>query len=176
MEYETITDYLQIPEGLPITDDQILYIIGNRDLIKSRILSLYRDVSSDMETDYEILQRISFSAPEYGIMGGNINKDALCALIEMKEQIKKQQIQELQEEWNKILEYELHVHWIWQIYRSLPKDQYLILDCLAVKHMKWTAITIEYGYSQSSISRIRKAALNEIRCQFIKRMKGKINE
>ena len=48
MEYRTITDYLQIPQGLPITDEQILYIIGNRDLIKSRILSLYNDISSDM--------------------------------------------------------------------------------------------------------------------------------
>lgn len=78
-----------------------------------------------METDYEILQRISSSAPEYG--------------------------------------------------RSIvpfQKKQYLILECLAVKHMKWTAITIEYGYSQSSISRIRKVALNEIRCRFMKKMKG----
>lgn len=176
MEYRTITDYLQIPQGLPITDEQILYIIGNRDLIKDRILSLYNDISSDMETDYEILQRISSSAPEYGRMGGSANKDVLYALVEMKERIKKQQIQELQEEWNQVLEYEMQVHWIWQIYRSLPKDQYLILECLAVKHMKWTAITIEYGYSQSSISRIRKAALNEIRCRFMKKMKARESE
>lgn len=159
-------DYLQTLDRQTIaTDEQILYTIGNRELIKSRILSLYGDISSDIETDYEILQRISASAPEYGQSGGSMDKD-IYHLIEMKEKIKKQQIKELHEEWNKVLDYEMWVHWIWQAYRALPKKQYFMLECLAVKRMKWDEISKMYGYSQSSISRIRRAALDEIRHRF----------
>lgn len=174
MRYITIADHLHIPDeikdGALIIDEQILYIIGNKEQIKNLLLRLYSDVSSDMETDYEILQRISTSAPQYGKMGGKANADAMCALIEMKERIKKQQIQELHEEWNKILEYEMQVHWIWQIYRSLPKDQYTILNCIAEKKMSWKAISKEYGYSRSNIGRIRRAALDGIRLRLMEKM------
>lgn len=157
-------------EHLPIgTNEQIRFVLGNRETLRQMFLDDYWDIASRSEAESDIWESIAISAISYREqVQTSPHSDQLYNMLLKKKKLMNEKMKEINEQWQQIYLKEERVEEIWRCYRMLPEHLRIIIYEMEIQKLPWQKVREIHNCSKTSLYRSRDKALKIIRENYFK--------
>lgn len=147
-----------------ISDDQIKYILGRRQMLLKQLRRRMENFYKDMDTAGDLIRSASMGSASGEKIGGSSSHstDLSDVLSRYRHLIREQEV-EMRVGLLRLVEEQERINRVWVCYQALPVEEYEVVTELYVKRKLYKTAEDESGMNHRQFEKIRKKALNRIR-------------